>query len=216
MIRNELHKLYLNGGILLGSLSFFALAFFCFSLALGPEQVILSRCTPTFLWILTILTILFSTPLLLKAEHQAGLLDEIFLHPLSPSFYILSKIAAEFLLLGLPLLGLGVLFSPFLSLSLIETTYLFLSLFIGFPALSALGIMGGLLTLHTRGGGILISVLILPLTLPLLLLALSMMEMIRLGLDSFAPFCLLTSVSLLLTIISVGAGHWALSFAVEG
>lgn len=215
MIRSEIHKLYLNGGTLLGSLSFFALSLFCFSLALGPEPMILNRCAPAFLWILTILTFLFSTPLLLKTEYQEGLLDEIFLHPLSLSFYILSKMTADVLLLGLPLLGLGALFSPVFFLSFVETAVLLLTLLIGFPAISVLGIMGGLLTLHTRGGGILISVLILPLTLPLLLLALSITEITQLGLDSFTPFCLLISVSLLLTIISVGAAHWALCFAVE-
>lgn len=215
MIRNEIQKLYLNGGTLLSSFSFFALALFCFSLALGPEEALLNRSAPALLWILAILTLLFSTPFLLKSEFQTGLLDEVLLQPLSPSFYLLAKIGAEILLLGLPLLGLGALFSPFFSLSFIELTHLLLTLLIGFPALSALGILGGLLTLNARGGSMLVSLLILPLTIPLLLLALSVMEMTRLGLDSFPPFCLLTSVSLLLVIISVGAGQWALSMAVE-
>jgi len=215
MIRNEIHKLYLNSGNLLASLSFFALALFYFSLALGSEEIILKHCAPILLWLLAILTLLFSTPLLLKAEHQAGLLDEVLLHPLAPSFYLLSKIGAEVLLLGLPLLGIGALFSPLFSLSFVESAQLLLTLLMGFPALSALGVLGGLLTLHTQGGGLLISLLILPLTIPLLLFALSVMEMARLGLDSFAPFCLLISVSLFLVILSVGAGQWALRLAVE-
>ena len=215
MIRNEIHKIYLNGGPLLASFSFFALTLFCFSLTLGSESMILNRCAPALLWILAILTLLFSTPLLLKAEFQEGLLDEVLLQPLSPAIYLLAKIEAEVLLLGFPLLGLGALFSPFFALSFLEVTHLLLTLLIGLPALSALGILGGFLTLHTRGGGILISLLILPFTIPLLLFALSVMEMTRLGLDSFTPFCLLTSVSLLLVIVSVGAGQWALSIAAE-
>ena len=215
MIRNEIHKLYLNGGTLLSSFSFFGIALFCFSLGLGSEEAILNRSAPSLLWILAILTFLFSTPFLLKVDYQTGLLDEVLLQPLSPSFYLLAKIGAEVLLLGLPLLGLAALFSPFFSLSLNELTHLLLTLLIGLPALSALGILGGLLTLNARGGGLLISFLILPLTIPLLLFSLSVMEMTRLGLDSFASFCLLTGVSLLLVIISVGAGQWALSLAVE-
>lgn len=215
MIRSEIHKLYLNGGSLFTACSFFSLAFFCFSLALGPEKTILQQCTPALSWILAILTFLFSTPFFLKAEYEAGLLDEVVLHPLSPSFYMLTKIGAEVLVLGLPLLALGTLFSCFSSLSLHEVISLSLSLLIGFPALSALGILGGLLTVQAYGGGILIALLILPFTIPLVLFSLSIMERGRLGLDSFAPFCLLMGVSLLLVIISVGAGQWAFYLAVE-
>src|SRR3990167_9823659 len=117
MIRHEIHKLYLNSGALLVSFSFFSLSLFCFLLVLGSDTTLLNRCAPSLIWVLAILTLFFSTPLLLKAEFQSGLLDEILLQPLSPSFYLLAKIGAECLLLGLPLLGIGALFSVFFSLS---------------------------------------------------------------------------------------------------
>lgn len=215
MIRHEIHKLYLNSGTLWVSFGFFSLSLFCFLLTLGAEPSLLNRCAPSLVWILAILTFLFSTPLLLKADFHSGNLDEILLHPLSPSFYLLAKIGAECLLLGLPLLGIGALFSCLFSLTFHETITLLLTLMIGFPALSALGTLGGLLTLNARGGNILISLLILPLTIPLLIFALSVMERTQLGLDSFAPFCLLISVSLFLFIVAVGAGQWALSLAME-
>jgi heme exporter protein B len=102
-----------------------------------------------------------------------------------------------------------------LSLAFAELIALLFTLLIGFPALSALGLLGGLLTLNARGGGLLLVFLILPLTLPLLLFALSVMEMTRLGLDSSASFCLLTSTSLLLVILAMGIGSWALRFVGE-
>lgn len=216
MIKSELRKLYLQRGPLLNSLCFFTIVLFCFSLALGPEKETLRRGGPVLLWILVLLTTLFSAPLLLKSEAQEGLLDEVLLHPLSPSFYLLSKIVAEGIYLGLPIISLSALLASFFSLSLPEILMLSLTLLIGFPALSALGIFGALLTLHARGGGILMVLLIFPLMLPLLLFALSVMEMGRLGLDSFAPFCLLSGVALLLVIIGIGAGSWALRLAVEG
>lgn len=216
MIRKEFRTFYLQGGMVLTSLSFFTLALFCISLALGLEEKVLSHGAPAFLWVLAILTTLFTTPLLLKTEIQEGLIDEILLHAAPPSIYLLAKIGVEFFLLGLPLIGLGTLFSSFCGLSPTEVATLSITFLIGFPALSALGILGGLLTLHARGGGILLAFLILPLALPLLLFALSVLEMTRLGLDSSASFCLLTSVSILLVILSVGAGNWALRFAVEG
>lgn len=215
MIGGELRKLYLHGGTLLASLAFFALSLFCLSLTFGADEKLLAKGTPAFLWILAILTTLFSTPFLLKTEAQEGLLDEIILHSSPSSCYLLAKMGAEFLLLGLPLVGLAVLLTSFWARSSIEVVTLSLTLLIGFPALSALGILGGLLTLHARGGGILLTLLILPLTVPLLLFALSAVEMTRLGLDSSASFCLLTSVSLFLVIISVGVGNWALRIAVE-
>lgn len=202
MILTELRKLYLNRGSILTSCAFFALALFCFTIATEEPTLM-----PAFIWILAILTFLFSTPVLLKEEFQAGLLDDIALHPLSSSFYLLSKISAEVLLLGFPLIIISALFAP--SLPFLST------LLIGLPALSALGILGGLLTVRTQGGGMLISLIILPLTIPLLLFSLSTIEMTRLGLDSFPPFCLLISVSILLVILAIGAGQWALSIAVE-
>ena len=216
MIRRELTLLYLQKGTLLGAFSFFALALFCVSVSLGPDEKILKRSAPALLWVLAILTTLFSTPLLLKTEAQEGLLDEIALQPSPPAFYLLSKLSAEWLLFGLPLSVITIVLSPWFSLSLVESLTLSITLLIGFPALSALGILGGLLTLNTHGGGVLLALLILPLTLPLLLFGLSVMETVRLGLDSFPSFCLLTSVSLLLVILAVGAGSWALRFAIEG
>ncbi len=100
MIRRELRYLYIHRGTLWGTFSFFVLALFCFSLALGPEEKILRRSAPAILWILVILSTLFSTPLLLKAEAKEGLLDEILLQPSPPSFYLLAKMGSEWLLVG--------------------------------------------------------------------------------------------------------------------
>jgi heme exporter protein B len=216
MIQRQLRLLFFQGDALLGAFSFFALALFCASLAIGPQENVLRQSAPGILWILFILTTLFSMPLLLKGEAKEGLLDEIVLHPSPAAFYLLSKIGAEWLLIGLPLIALGILLSPLFSLSNPQSLRLALTLLISFPALSGLGILGGLLTLNARGGGILLAFLILPLTIPLFLFGLSIFEMIQFGLDSSAAFCLLTSVSILLVMLSVAIGSWALRFAVEG
>ncbi|MBS0271456.1 MAG: heme exporter protein CcmB [Proteobacteria bacterium] len=216
MIRRELRNLYLHGGTLLATFSFFVFALFCIALTLGPHENILKQSAPALIWILAILSTLFSTPLLLKAEAKEGLLDEILLHPSSPAFYLLSKTIAECILFGLPLIVVGACLSSFFLLPYKDILTLSLTLLIGFPALSSLGILGGLLTIHSQGGGLLIALLILPLTLPLLLFGLAVMEMVRLGLDSSASFCLLTGVALLLVIISITASSWALRFAIEG
>ena len=215
MLEREIRHLYLQKENLIVSLGFFVLALFCVFLALGPEEKILRRSAPALIWILAILTTLFSTPLFLKHEAQQGLLDEIALQPFLPAFLLLSKIGAEFLLLGIPIIIVGMILSPFFVFSFHETLMLALTLLIGFPSLSALGILGGLLTVNSRGGGVLVSLLILPLTLPLVLFSLACLEMVQLGLDSLAPFCLLIGVSLLLIIISVSTGSWAFRFAIE-
>lgn len=215
MISREIYNAYLHKGSLLSTFAFFVLALFCVSLSLGPNEVLLRQSAPGLIWILTILTIFFSTPLLLKREAQCGLLDEILLHPSLTSTYFLSKIIAEYLFIGLPLALMSFLLSPLFALSSGETLSLFLTILIGFPALSALGILGNFLTLNTQGGSLLLSLIILPLTLPLLIFGLSVMEMTRLGLDSFPSFCLLMGSSLFLLILSVTAGCWALPFAAE-
>ncbi|MBX9622121.1 MAG: heme exporter protein CcmB [Alphaproteobacteria bacterium] len=215
MISREFYNAYLHKGSLLSTFAFFALALFCVSLTLGPNETLLRQCAPGLIWILAILTIFFSTPLLLKREAQCGLLDEILLHPSLTSTYLLSKIMAEFLFIGLPLALMSFLLSPLFALSSGEMLSLLLTLLIGFPALSALGILGSFLTLNTQGGSLLLSLIILPLTLPLLIFGLSVMEMTRLGLDSFPSFCLLMGSSLFLLILSVTAGSWALPFVAE-
>lgn len=215
MILRELYNAYLHKGSLLSTFAFFALALFCVSLALGPNETLLRQSAPGLIWILAILTIFFSTPLLLKREAQCGLLDEILLHPSLISTYLLAKIIAEYIFIGLPLALISLLFSPLFALSSGEALALILTLLIGFPALTALGLLGSLLTLNTQGDGLLLSLIILPLTLPLLVFGLSVMEMTRLGLDSFPSFCLLMGSSLFLFILSVTAGSWALPFAAE-
>lgn len=215
MIRRELLNLSLHRGTIFSSLAFFALALFCSSLALGPNEVLLKQSAPALIWFLAILTTFFSTPHLLEKEAQHGLLDEIQLHPSLVSTYLLSKIIAEYILLGLPLICTGFVLSPLFMLSSGEVFSLVLTLIIGFPALSALGILGGLLTLNTQGGSILISLILLPLTLPLLIFGLSVMDMTRLGLDSLPSFWLLSGTSIFLVILGVAAGSWAFSFATE-
>lgn len=215
MISRELYNAYLHKGSLLSTFAFFALALFCVSLALGPNETLLRQSAPGLIWILAILSIFFSTPHLLKREAQCGLLDEILLHPSLISTYLLSKVIAEYIFIGLPLALISLLFSPLFALSSGETLALILTLIIAFPAFTALGLLGSLLTLNTQGGGLLLSLIILPLTLPLLIFGLSVMEMTRLGLDSFPSFCLLMGSSLFLLILSVTAGSWALLFAAE-
>lgn len=207
------HRLY--GGVLLSGLGFYALALFCFAFVLGHDMKSLQQLAPPLFWLLATLTTLFSTPLLLKRDFQAGVLDEIFLHPAPLSLFLFQKCLIQTLTLGIPLIGLGIIFSPLYALPLQQTFWLSLTLFLGFPALASLGILGGLLTLQARGGSALVSLLILPLALPLVLLGLSILDMNQFGIDSFPSFCLFISVSLVLTILSLGAGTWALRIAVE-
>jgi len=206
----------LHKGALLGAFSFFALALFSMTLAIGPEPSVLQRSGPALIWILAILTTLFSTPLLLKQDENEGILDQILLQQTPLAFSLLSKSVAEYLLVGLPLTLVSICLSSLFAISLSEIMILSATLLIGFPALSCLGILGGLLTINSRGGGILMTLLILPLTLPLLLFSLSAVEMTQLGLDSSPSFCLLTSVSIVLVIVSLMAGTRALRLAVEG
>ncbi len=216
MIRVECQKLWLNRGSLFLTFCFYGFILFCASLAIGPDEKLLRLCAPALLWILGILTTFFSIPILLKSEANTGHLDEVYLHAAHPGFYLLSKVGAEWLLFGISLSAIGFLVSPFFGLSLHEAFMIFLTLLVGFPALSALGILGGLLTLQARGGALLLSFLILPLTLPLLLFSLSTLEMLRLGLDSLSPFCLLIGASLFLVVVSIGTGIGAFKQAVEG
>ncbi len=216
MILIECQKLWMNRATYLPTFGFYTFFLFCIAFAMGSNPELLALASPSILWALAVLTTFFSIPLFLKNEWMNGTLEETLLLPCHPGFYLLSKVCAEWILFGLPLGFLSVLLYPLFGLSFRETSVFMLTLWISFPAISALGILGSLLTLHARGGSLLLSFLILPLTLPPFLFSLSVLDAVRFGLDSLSAFCLLIGSSIFLVVLSLVAGVGALKQVAEG
>jgi heme exporter protein B len=150
-------------------LVFFAIVTSLFPLGVGPESNLLRAIAPGVLWVAALLATLLSLNRLFADDYADGTLELLALSPHPLSVLVIAKVAAHWLLTGLPL----VLIAPLLAIALhLPETALFTllySLLLGTPVLSLIGAIGAALTLGSRGGGVLISALVLPLYTPVLI-----------------------------------------------
>lgn len=169
IVRREMVLAMRRRSEVLTTLFFFVIVVSLFPIGIGPEVNTLKQIGPGVVWVAALLATLLSMNRLFSADLADGTLEQFLLLPQPLSLIVLSKIFAHWLLTGLPL----VLLSPVLALQLglpIELLgILTLSLLIGTPALSMIGAVGAGLTLGLRGGGVLLSLLILPLYIPVLI-----------------------------------------------
>lgn len=169
LFRRELLLSWRQGGEIGLALGFFVLAVVLFPLGVGPETEILRRVGAGIIWVAALLAAVLSLDQLFAADFGDGSLDLLALSAMPLEGVVLVKCAAHWVTAGLPL----VLLSPFLALLLdLDTAaipILVLSLLIGTPALSLLGAIAAALTLGARRPGVLSSLLVLPLYLPVLI-----------------------------------------------
>jgi heme exporter protein B len=211
LLRRDLALAFrIGGGGLLG-VTFFLLAVLLIPLGVGPEGGALSRVAAGVLWVSALLACLLSLDRLFQADLEDGSLDQIALGPLPLEGTVLAKALAHWLTTALPL----ALAAPLLGvmLSLPETAYatLVLSLLIGTPALSLIGAVGAALTAGVRRGGLLLSVLVLPLYVPTLIFGSQAADRAALGLDPGAALLFLGAV----TLLALGLAPFAAAAALR-
>jgi len=150
-------------------LVFFAIVTSLFPLGVGPEPNLLRELAPGVLWVAALLATMLSLNRLFANDYADGTLELLALAPHPLSVLAIAKVASHWLLTGLPL----VLMAPLLALSLNlpdkALATLLYSLLLGTPVLSLIGAIGAALTLGLRGGGVLMSALVLPLYTPVLI-----------------------------------------------
>ena len=175
-------------------LFFFIIVVSLFPLGIGPETEQLRKLAPGVLWVAALLATMLSLPRLFADDHRDGTLEQLALSPQPLGLIVLGKVAAHWLVSGLPLLApvLGLQF----DLSTDALQILTLSLLIGTPALSGIGAIGAALTLGVRGGGVLLSLLILPLYIPVLIFGAGAVEATVTGVGAQAHLSLLGALTL--------------------
>ncbi|MDC1306943.1 heme exporter protein CcmB [Pseudomonadales bacterium] len=176
VIKRELLIAYRNPADLLNPLIFFVIVISLFPLGISPTEKVLSQIAPGVIWVAALLSTLLSMDILFRSDYDDGSLEQMTLSREPFLFLILGKIVSHWLVTGLPL----ALFSPLLALMLFMNEAgawaLFFSLLLGTPILSLLGAIGAGLTVGLRKGGLLIAVLILPLFVPVLIIATAMVQ----------------------------------------
>ncbi len=154
-----------GGGAAL-ALAFFTCVVTLVPLGVGADLRLLARIAGGVLWVAAVLAALLSLDRLFQADYEDGSLDLIVLSPLQLEATTFAKIAAHWLATGLPLTVLSALLAVLFDLSLRGTVALVLALFIGTPAVSAIGGIGAALTLSIRRGGLILPLIVLPLLAP--------------------------------------------------
>ena len=184
-----------GGGFGLG-LAFFFLLSVLVPLGVGPEGGMLGRIAPGILWVGALLACLLSLDRIFALDHEDGSLDLLATAPIPLEAVVAVKALAHWLVTGLPLTliapGLGLL----LNLPPAGYPWLALSLLLGTPALSVIGAFGAAITVGLRRGGLLLSLLVLPLYVPTLIFG---GEVVRRGAEGMAlatPLALLAAISL--------------------
>jgi heme exporter protein B len=160
---------------------FFVVAVSLFPFGVGAEAEVLARIAPGVLWVMALLAALLSLDRLFLADFEDGSLELIALAPAPLALSVLAKIAAHWLVTGLPL----VLATPFLgllmNLPVAGFAILILAMLLGTPVLSLIGAVGAALALGARRGGVLIALLVLPLYVPALIFGAAAVDAALLG-----------------------------------
>ncbi len=182
IVRRELLLARRNRSEILNPLWFFLMVVTLFPLAIGPDPAILRRIAPGIIWVAALLACLLSLERLFQEDRLDGSLEQLLLLPQPLPITVLAKVCAHWLVTGLPLLLLSPLAGLFLSLDLTTWWTMVLTLVLGTPTLSLLGAIGAGLTVGLRKGGVLLSLLLLPLFVPVLIFATAAIDNASLGL----------------------------------
>ncbi|MEZ8822829.1 heme exporter protein CcmB [Vibrio amylolyticus] len=181
IVRRELLIAFRRQADIFNPLWFFIIVITLFPLSIGPEPNLLARIASGIVWVAALLSALLSLERLLRDDFQDGALEQMMLMPIPLPIVVLSKVIAHWVLTGLPLIVISPLLAILLSLDFNTWKAVVLTLLIGTPTLSFIGAIGVALTVGLQKGGVLLSLLILPLYIPILIFATSAIDAASLG-----------------------------------
>ncbi|MCC6068049.1 heme exporter protein CcmB [Ferrovum sp. PN-J185] len=215
MARRDLTLALRHKTEILTALFFFVIVVNLLPLGVGPDPKLLSKIAPGVVWIGALLATLLGLPRLFAHDYQDGTLEQLSLSPRSFTLIVLGKIMAHWIVAGLPVVLITPLLGIQFNLSGPIIGVLMLTLVLGTPVLSLIGAIGAALTLGVRGGGVLLSLLILPLYIPVLIFGAGAAEAYRAGLDMTGYLWLLAALDLLALFFAPWVSAIALKVALE-
>ena len=195
--------------------AFFVLVVTLFPLAVGPEQAILGRIGSGVIWVAALLSAMLSMDRLFQQDYEDGSLDLLVLSPTALELLVLAKTLAHWMSTGLPLIIVSPLLGVLMNVSSAGYGTMILSLALGTPILSLVGAIGAALSLGARRGGVLISLLILPLLIPVLVFGVSAVETALTDLPTRSELMILGAMLLVALALVPYAAAAALRQALE-
>lgn len=215
MLRDMRLAVRVGGGALMGAL-FFLIVVVMVPFAVGPDLNLLARIGSAILWLGALLASLLALDRLFATDYEDGSLDLLMTSPMPLELAVAAKAIAHWLTTGLPLVLITPLLGLMLNVDLNATGTLMLTLLAGTPALTFIGLIGAALSVTLRRGGLLLAVLVLPLTIPVLIFGVAAAEAAIVGPAPFGPpFTILCALSLASFVLGPYAAAAALRHGLE-
>ncbi|MDD3448461.1 MAG: heme exporter protein CcmB [Gammaproteobacteria bacterium] len=169
LLRRDLTLAFRHRSELANPLLFFVIVISLFPMGVSPESRVLQMIAPGVIWVAALLATMLSLDMMFRSDYEDGSLEQLLLSPHPVSVLVLAKVLAHWLVTGLPLLVLAPLLGVLLFLPIEAMPALVASLALGTPLLSLIGSIGMALTVGLRRSGVLLSLLVLPLYVPVLI-----------------------------------------------
>jgi heme exporter protein B len=215
LVRDMRLAVRVGGGAWMGVL-FFLIVVTLMPFAIGPDLALLQRIGPAILWIGALLASLLTLDRLFAADYDDGSLDLLLMGRVPVELAVAAKALAHWLTTGLPLVIAAPVLGVMLNLDLPATAAVALTLLAGTPALTLIGLIGAALAVALRRGGLLLPVLILPLTVPVLIFGVAASNAAIVGPVPFGtPFTILCGLTLGSLVLGPFAAAAALRHGLE-
>lgn len=196
IVHRDLRLAFRQGADSLMVVAFFVLAVVLFPFGVGPEMAILERISAGVLWVMALLASLLSLDRLFQADYEDGSLDLLSLTPTPLGLVVLAKVSAHWITTGLPLIVTAPVLAVLLNMNGDGFAMLVLAMALGTPTLSLVGAVGAALVLGARRGGVLLSLLVLPLYIPVLVFGVSAVDSAVMGFETRAQVLILSALLL--------------------
>jgi heme exporter protein B len=216
VVRRDLVLAMRRRADVLTTLVFFVMVVSLFPLGVGKDELsMLSRIAPGVVWVAALLASMLSLGRMFSADYLDGTLEQMLLAPQSLSVLVLGKIIAHWMVSGLPLVLIAPVLGLQFGLPANQLGVMMLGLLLGTPVLSMLGAVGAALTLGLRGGGVLVSLLVLPLCIPVLIFGAGAVVQAASGVTYAAHLELLAAVLVAATVLTPWVTAQALRISME-
>lgn len=197
------------------ALAFYVIVASLFPLALGADAVLLRQMGPGVIWVAALLAVLLALPRMFEHDDADGALEQLLLSSCPLAAIVLAKVVAHWLVCALPLLLVTPLLALQYDLAGPVSAVLMVGLLLGTPVLSLFGAVGAALALRTRGGSVLVALILLPLYIPVLILGAGAARAEATGLGSEASLLLLGALLLGAAALAPWAAAGALRAALD-
>lgn len=215
LLKRDLMLAFRRRNELVNPLLFFVIVVSLFPMGVSPEQRVLQNVAPGVIWVAALLATLLSLESMFRSDFEDGALEQILLSPYPITILVLAKVLAHWLVTGLPLLLLAPVLGVLLALPNQAMGTLMLTLALGTPILSLIGAIGVALTVGLRRGGALLSLLVLPLYVPVLIFAANAVDSSAAGLPVTGQLYLLGALLVLAMTLAPLAAAAALRISVS-